>query len=63
MSNDNNNGSGKNNGEELTPAAKAYLEIMKKQSEAAAAGQGSRVVTLGDAGGAPAEHRFWNTQV
>jgi hypothetical protein len=68
---------GKSNGEkqqqqlepqqqELTPAAKAYLEIMKKQSEAAAAGQGPRVVTLGDDGtaaGVPHEHKFWNTQV
>jgi hypothetical protein len=70
MSNNDKEGSGKSNGEpqqqpqELTPAAKAYLEIMKNQSEAAAAGQGGpRVVTLDGTAGAPQEHKFWNTQV
>lgn len=48
---------------ELTPEAKAYLEIMKKQSEAAANGQGPRVVALDGNEGGAAQHKFWDTQV
>lgn len=52
---------------ELTPEAKAYLELMKKESEAAASGQGPRVVALNGQGAAEdtqqQQHKFWNTQV